>query len=89
MAKKIVAEKKPAFDILAHSYNPKFEIMPKEEMEKILSDLGVTKFQLPKILETDPVVKILGAKSDDVLKITRNSETAGKIVYYRVVVLHE
>jgi DNA-directed RNA polymerase subunit H (RpoH/RPB5) len=32
------------------------------------------------------MVKILNAKIGDVIKITRNSPTAGETVYYRVVV---
>ena len=88
MAKKI-EEKEPAFDILVHKYNPKFEIISPEEVEKVLEGLGVTKFQLPKIINKDPVVKIIGAKIDDVIRITRESPTAGKTIFYRVVVVHE
>jgi DNA-directed RNA polymerase subunit H len=82
-------EKKPAFDILAHSYNPKFEIIEPENIEKVLEGFGITRFQLPKILQTDPVVKILEAKLNDVIKITRKSHTAGESIFYRVVVVHE
>lgn len=82
-------EKKPAFDILAHSYNPKFEILTPEDTEKMLEHYGITRFQLPKILQTDPVVKILEAKLNDVIKIIRKSPTAGESIFYRVVVVHE
>jgi DNA-directed RNA polymerase subunit H len=35
------------------------------------------------------MVKILGAKPGDVVKIIRNSETAGESVYYRIVIKGE
>jgi DNA-directed RNA polymerase I, II, and III subunit RPABC1 len=41
---------------------------------------------LPKILGSDPVSKYFGARKGQVFKITRNSESSGKTVYYRVVV---
>ena len=43
-------------------------------------------YNLPKILITDPAVKALGAKIGDITKITRNSEIAGTVVSYRLVV---
>ena len=39
-----------------------------------------------KIKLSDPAVKQLGANENDVLEITRNSQTAGEHNYYRVVV---
>jgi len=42
--------------------------------------------QFPKILKSDPVVNILGAKIGDLIKIIRKSETAKESVYYRVVI---
>ncbi|VVB76492.1 DNA-directed RNA polymerase subunit H [Candidatus Tiddalikarchaeum anstoanum] len=81
-----VKEEEPTIDILSHSYVPKFEILPQEEVEKILKELKVDRLHLPKILMTDPVVKLLNAKVNDLLKITRKSYTAGTSIFYRVVV---
>ncbi|MEM3096846.1 MAG: DNA-directed RNA polymerase subunit H, partial [Nitrososphaerota archaeon] len=56
-----------------------------EEAEELLKRLDVTRQQLPYILSTDPMVKKLGAKVGDIIRIKRVSETAGEAVYYRVV----
>jgi DNA-directed RNA polymerase subunit H len=52
----------------------------------LLEGFSITKGQLPKILVTEPVVKKIKAKAGDVVKITRESKTAGTAVMYRVVV---
>ncbi|MDJ0270571.1 MAG: DNA-directed RNA polymerase subunit H [Aigarchaeota archaeon] len=72
--------------MLQHSLVPKHEILSEEEKKQLLERLGITPQQLPYILITDPVVKLLGAKLGDIIKITRESETAGEAIYYRVVV---
>jgi len=78
-------EPKP-FSVLSHRLVPKHEILTKEEADQLLARYGITSQQLPHILTTDPVVKELGGKAGDIVKITRESETAGQSVYYRVVV---
>ncbi len=75
--------------ILEHELVPKHRIMNPEEVEELLKKYGIKKWQLPKILATDPVVVLLGAKEGDVLEITRKSPTAGEAKYYRVVVAAE
>ncbi len=72
--------------ILEHQLVPKHEIMTDEEVRALLKEYGVTLEQLPKIFSDDPVVKAIGAKKGQVLRITRNSPTAGEYYYYRVVV---
>ncbi len=72
--------------ILNHELVPKHEVLSEDEVKELLKSLKITKEQLPKILSKDPVIKILGAKPGDVVKITRKSPTAGESVYYRVVV---
>ncbi|MCS7118695.1 MAG: DNA-directed RNA polymerase subunit H [Archaeoglobaceae archaeon] len=69
-----------------HILVPKHEILKEEEVEKLLKLLGVSKEQLPKIKVTDPIVKEIGAKAGDIIKITRKSPTAGVSIFYRFVV---
>jgi len=73
-------------DILLHRFVPSHEILHKNEAKELLEQLGVGKEKLPKILASDPVVKKVGAKQGDILKIMRKSPTAGQTIYYRVVV---
>ena len=71
--------------ILNHTLVPKHEIMKKKEVDDLLKSLDLKKELLPKINESDPVVEAIGAKKGDVLKITRDSLTAGEAVSYRIV----
>ena len=76
-------------NILEHRLVPKHEILSEKEKEELLKKYRIELKHLPRILSTDPVVKAIGAKPGDVLRIIRKSPTAGKTVYYRVVVKKE
>ncbi|MEM2934864.1 MAG: DNA-directed RNA polymerase subunit H [Candidatus Thermoplasmatota archaeon] len=73
-------------DILKHILVPQHEVLKEEEVEKLLKAYNISKENLPRIIVDDPVVKAIGAKEGDVIKIIRNSPTAGKSVVYRLVV---
>jgi DNA-directed RNA polymerase subunit H len=60
--------------------------LKESEAEELLRLLGVSKEQLPKIKSTDPIVKEIGAKPGDIVKITRKSPTANVSVFYRLVI---
>jgi DNA-directed RNA polymerase subunit H len=78
-------EEEREIDILKHSLVPEHTVMSGEELKVLLDKYGIVVTQLPKILTTDVVVKAIGAKVGDVLKIIRDSPTAGKTTYYRLV----
>lgn len=73
-------------DILSHELVPKHYIVSEEEKQKIMEKYRITKpSQFPKIKSTDPVVKAIGAKQGDLIKIIRKSNIAKEVVYYRLV----
>ena len=74
-----------SIDILGHRLVPKHEVVSREEGKEILEKFNTTKEQLPKILASDAVVKKIEAKTGDIIRITRNSATAGQSTYYRTV----
>ncbi len=79
------------FNVLEHDLVPEHYLVPAEEEEKILNELGVKKENLPKIRKNDAVLRLLERKYGHIpvgslIKIVRKSPTAGRIVVYRVVV---
>ena len=76
----------PLFDLFAHELVPDHKFATKEEVDVLRQKYGIELPQLPRISLTDPVVRTLGAKVGDVLRITRDSATARISVTYRVVV---
>lgn len=74
------------FDVLSHQLVPKHQVLTEKESEKILKDFKITKDQIPKILITDPCVKRIDGKVGDIIRIIRESPTAGVSEFYRIVV---
>lgn len=74
------------FDASQHSLVPKHSKLSEKDKEKLFEKYRITGFNLPKILSSDPAIKEFEVETGDVIKIERKSVTAGKSVYYRVVV---
>ena len=79
------------FNVLEHSLVPEHYLLTDEEADQVLSDLRITRDQLPKIRRTDPGIKVLeniyGPIDEGTLvKIVRKSETAEEFVVYRLVI---
>jgi len=78
---------KSKINIFNHELVPKHILLTEDEKNNVMKKYGIKRMsQFPKILKSDPVVNILGAKIGDLIKIIRKSETAKESVYYRVVI---
>ncbi len=75
-----------SFDLFDHELVPMHIITPDDEIQLVLDHFGIEKSQLPRIFQDDPAVKVLGARPGQVIRIERDSITAGKSYYYRLVV---
>ncbi len=78
MKKKFKADK--------HILIPKHSKLSDAQKEKLLEKYNISIKELPRILKADPAIISLNAKPGDVIKIARDSPTAGEAVFYRVVV---
>ena len=76
----------PFFNLFKHYLVPIHEFATDSEVKELETKYSIYKYQLPKISSEDPAVQFLGAKVGDVLKIKRESPTAGEIDVYRTVV---
>jgi len=78
--------KKEKVSILEHELVPKHKIMGAEEIKELLDKYKIKREQLPKIKLSDPVIKEIKADAGDVVKIKRQSRTAGTALFYRLVI---
>lgn len=78
---------KEEINILEHELVPRHEVVPPQEALELLRKLGIEPWQLPWMSANDPVVKAIGAKPGDIIRIIRKSPTAGEFIAYRYVVV--
>lgn len=72
------------YNISHHALVPKHEIVRDDEfIERMLATYRLKKNQLPIIQKTDPMARYLHVKPGEILKITRNSPSAGEAIVYR------
>jgi len=69
--------------IKEHFLVPPHYLLSEEQAAQILQEIGVEKKQLPVIHKNDSAIKEFKPRKGDVIKIVRNSQTAGKTIYYR------
>lgn len=73
------------YDIAKHILVPKHSKLKEQEKAKLLENLHLTVKELPKISKDDPAIAKLDVKAGDVIKIERESKTAGTAFYFRAV----
>jgi DNA-directed RNA polymerase subunit H len=69
-----------------HYLVPEHVLIRKEKVQELMDELGINKISLPIITRLDPAIKPLKAEKGDVVKIIRDSLTAGQATYYRRIV---
>jgi DNA-directed RNA polymerase subunit H len=74
---------------LGHELVPEHTILSDKEREELISRYNIKPEQLPKILDTDPVIISIGAKPGQIVKIIRKSQTAKYATAYRIVIQSE
>lgn len=81
--KKKISEK---LEIKNHILVPKHEKCSETEKKNVLQKFGAEIKDFPKININDAALYNLDVKPGDLIKITRDSPTAGKAIFYRVVI---
>lgn len=73
-------------DITKHKFVPKHVKVSDSEKAALLKEYKVQLINLPKILRKDQAISKLSVKAGDIIRIERESKTAGTSNYYRVVI---
>jgi DNA-directed RNA polymerase subunit H (RpoH/RPB5) len=76
----------PSFQIFDHDFVSKHELLDEKEKEEFLEEKKFKAYQLPRINAFDPAIIAVGGVPGDIVRVIRNSKTAGRYVSYRYVV---
>jgi DNA-directed RNA polymerase subunit H (RpoH/RPB5) len=71
---------------LKHVLVPEHTLVPSEEAAAVMKKLNLDKDKMPCIHKNDPAIAHLKAKPGDLIRIKRTSPTAGRTIYYRIVI---
>ena len=73
-------------NITKHTLVPQHTVLSNEEKEDVIEKFHVPdETHFPIILKTDPICQYYNMQKSDMCRIIRNSPSAGKVEYYRVV----
>jgi len=75
-----------SFDLFGHELVPPHVIAEEAEIKLVLNHYGINKTHLPRIQSRDPAARVLGARPGQVIRVERESPTAGIAYYYRLVI---
>lgn len=82
----MATKKEIEIDVSKHVLVPKHTKLSDKDKDELFAKYNANEFNLPKILKTDSALKGLDIKPGDVIKIERDSPTAGTAIYFRVVI---
>ncbi|NLI74208.1 MAG: DNA-directed RNA polymerase subunit H [Euryarchaeota archaeon] len=79
------------FNVLTHNLIPEHHLMSEDEAQQMLSELNITRDQLPKIRKGDACIKVLERihgpiEEGRIIRIVRKSDTAESFEVYRLVI---
>lgn len=77
--------KELSHDIMEHYLMPKYRLLSDKEAADVLTRYLVNEEQLPEMRQSDPVARYYGLQPKQVLEVTRNNDSCGTEVLYRVI----
>jgi DNA-directed RNA polymerase subunit H len=83
---KMVKKRKEKLDVSNHVLVPKHSKCSETEKKALLKKYNITIADLPKISINDAAIVDMNLEPGDVVKIVRESPTAGETIFYRVVI---
>ena len=86
MVKRKKSKNSEKLEIKNHILVPKHEKCSETEKKALLQKCAAEIKDLPKININDAALYSLDVKPGDIIKITRDSPTSGKSIFYRVVI---
>lgn len=69
--------------VIHHILVPKHEKISKNEKNALFERYSISVQDLPKISISDPAITDMALVPGDIIKITRKSQTAGEVIFYR------
>ncbi len=76
--------KEVQYNVTKHHMVPKHEVIKNDKHAEILQTYGLqSKTQLPLLLTSDPVVRFIGGREGDIIKVTRMPQHVGEHILYR------
>ncbi len=73
------------FDVSNHQLVFKHEKVSEKEKKDLFEKFHISEKDLPKIMSSDAAIEHLKVKEGDIIKIKRDSPTAGETFFYRSV----